>query len=41
MLVPMSEYSRVWFSGSGRNVDLLIYGFLIMVIAVYRPQRRD
>ena len=25
------------FSGSGRNVDLLIYGFLIMVIAVYRP----
>ena len=37
VLVPISEYSRVWFSGSGRNVDLLIYGFLIMVIAVYRP----
>jgi branched-chain amino acid transport system permease protein len=37
VLVPMSEYSRVWFSGSGRNVDLLIYGFLIMVLAVYRP----
>jgi branched-chain amino acid transport system permease protein len=37
ILVPLSEYSRVWFSGSGRNVDLLIYGLLIMVIAVYRP----
>jgi branched-chain amino acid transport system permease protein len=37
VLVPISEYSRVWFSGSGRNVDLLIYGFLIMVLAVYRP----
>lgn len=37
VLVPMSEYSRVWFSGSGRNVDLLIYGFLIMVLSVYRP----
>jgi branched-chain amino acid transport system permease protein len=37
VLVPISEYSRVYFSGSGRNVDLLIYGFLIMLIAVYRP----
>jgi branched-chain amino acid transport system permease protein len=37
ILVPLSEYSRVAFSGSGRNIDLLIYGFLIMVIAVYRP----
>ncbi len=37
ILVPLSEYSRVIFSGSGRNVDLLIYGLLIMIIAVYRP----
>lgn len=37
VLVPISEYSRVLFSGTGRNVDLLIYGFLIMLIAVYRP----
>jgi branched-chain amino acid transport system permease protein len=37
VLIPISEYSRVWFSGSGRNVDLLIYGVLIMVIAVLRP----
>lgn len=37
VLIPISEYSRVWFSGSGRNVDLLIYGFLIMLIAAFRP----
>lgn len=37
VLVPLSEYARVYFSGSGRNVDLLIYGLLIMIVAVYRP----
>jgi branched-chain amino acid transport system permease protein len=36
-LISLSEYSRVYFSGSGRNVDLLIYGALIMVIAAYCP----
>ena len=37
ILVPLSEYSRVMFSGSGRNVDLLVYGMMIMIIAVFRP----
>lgn len=37
VLVPLSEYSRIAFSGSGRNVDLLVYGFLIMVVAAYQP----
>jgi len=37
VLIPISEYSRIYFSGSGRSVDLLIYGFLIMVMSVYRP----
>lgn len=37
VLVPLSEYSRVAFSGSGRNVDLLVYGFMIMLIAAYQP----
>ncbi|MEP7302059.1 MAG: branched-chain amino acid ABC transporter permease [Caldimonas sp.] len=38
ILVPLSEYSRVAFSGSGRNVDLLLYGMMIMIIAVFRPE---
>lgn len=37
VLVPLSEYSRIAFSGSGRNIDLLVYGLLIMVIAAYQP----
>ena len=37
MLISLSEYSRVYFSGSGRNIDLLIYGALIMIIAAYCP----
>jgi branched-chain amino acid transport system permease protein len=37
VLISLSEYSRVYFSGSGRNVDLLIYGALIMSIAAYCP----
>ena len=38
VLIPISEYSRILFSGSGRNVDLLIYGLLVMVISVYKPR---
>lgn len=37
VLLTMSEYSRVYFSGGGRNVDLLIYGMLIMIFAAYCP----
>ncbi len=37
VLTTLSEYSRAYFSGSGRNVDLMIYGALIMAIAAYRP----
>jgi branched-chain amino acid transport system permease protein len=38
ILLPLSEYSRVMFSGSGRNVDLLVYGMMIMIVAVFRPE---
>jgi branched-chain amino acid transport system permease protein len=37
ILVTISEYARIWFSGSGRNVDLLLYGLIIMAVSVYRP----
>jgi branched-chain amino acid transport system permease protein len=37
VLIAISEYARIWFSGSGRNIDLMIYGALIMLIAIYRP----
>jgi branched-chain amino acid transport system permease protein len=37
VLIPISEFTRVQFSGSGRNVDLIIYGCLIMTISAWRP----
>ena len=37
VLVPLSEYTRVWLGGSGKALDLLIYGGLIMLIATVQP----
>jgi branched-chain amino acid transport system permease protein len=37
ILIPLSEYSRIWFGGTGRNVDLVIYGLLIMAVCMWRP----
>ena len=38
ILVPLSEYSRIWFGGTGRTVDLIIYGILIVLICMFRPR---
>jgi len=37
ILIPIAEFSRVYLSGSGRNVDLIVYGCLIMLISAWRP----
>ena len=37
VLVPLSEGTRVWLGGSGKALDLLIYGGLIMIIATVQP----
>lgn len=37
VLVPLSEGTRVWLGGSGKALDLLIYGGLIMVVAAVQP----
>lgn len=38
VLIPASEFSRAYLGGSGGGVDLMIYGGLIVVIALLRPQ---
>ena len=38
ILIPLSEYSRVWFGGTGRTVDLIVYGIIIVLICMYRPR---
>ena len=37
VLIPVSELTRSYAGGSGRGVDLMIYGGLIVVIALARP----
>jgi branched-chain amino acid transport system permease protein len=38
VLTPVSELSRSYIGGSGSGVDLMIYGALIVVVALARPQ---
>jgi branched-chain amino acid transport system permease protein len=37
VLVPLSEGTRVMLGGTGKALDLVIYGALIMIIAVFQP----
>ena len=38
VLIPLTELTRSYFGGSGSGIDLIIYGVLIMVIALARPE---
>lgn len=38
ILIPLTELTRSFIGGSGRGVDLIVYGGLIMVIALARPE---
>jgi len=37
ILVPLSEGTRIYFGGTGKAIDLLIFGALIMLISVVQP----
>jgi branched-chain amino acid transport system permease protein len=37
VLVPLNEATRIWLGGTGKALDLVIYGALIVVIAVLQP----
>lgn len=36
--VPVSEFSRSYMGGSGQGFDLMVYGGLIVAIALFRPE---
>ena len=38
VLIPLTELTRSYFGGSGNGLDLIIYGILIMVISLARPE---
>jgi branched-chain amino acid transport system permease protein len=37
ILIPISEFTRIYLGGGGKGTDLIIYGLLIIVISVYQP----
>jgi branched-chain amino acid transport system permease protein len=38
ILIPLTELTRSFIGGSGRGVDLIVYGGLIVLISLARPQ---
>ena len=37
ILIPISEYSRIYLGGTGGAVDLIFYGLILMIICIFRP----
>ena len=37
VLISLSETTRIWLGGTGKAVDLMIYGGLIVVVSVFQP----
>ena len=37
LMIPLSEFTRIKFGGTGSGVDLLIYGALLTGVAVFQP----
>jgi branched-chain amino acid transport system permease protein len=38
VLIPMSELTRTYVGGTGKGIDLILYGLLVMVVAAVWPQ---
>jgi branched-chain amino acid transport system permease protein len=38
LLVPLAEYLRITLGGGGRGVHILIYGLVILLVALYEPR---
>ena len=38
VLIPLSELTRVYLGGTGGAVDLVIYGALIVLVCVFKPE---
>jgi branched-chain amino acid transport system permease protein len=37
VFIPLSEFTRIYFGGGGKAIDMLIYGSLLVVVSVYKP----
>jgi len=37
VLIPLGEVTRIYLGGTGKALDLVIYGALIMIVSVVQP----
>jgi branched-chain amino acid transport system permease protein len=37
ILIPLSEFTRIYIGGTGSGLDLIAYGLLIVVLSVIQP----
>lgn len=37
VMIPLSEWTRIQFGGTGSGIDLMIYGALLTIVAVFQP----
>ena len=37
VLISLSETTRIWLGGTGKAIDLMIYGGLIVLVSVFQP----
>jgi len=38
VLIPVQEIARIYLSGSGRAIDQLLYGSLIVIVVIFQPK---
>jgi len=38
ILIPLTELTRSYIGGTGRGIDLIVYGALVIVVALARPE---
>ncbi|RJQ60188.1 MAG: branched-chain amino acid ABC transporter permease [Desulfobacteraceae bacterium] len=38
ILIPLQEYSRIWLGGTGKGIDLIVLGTLIVIICIFEPR---
>jgi len=38
LLIPVAEYARITLGGGGKGLHMLLYGLVILVVAVYEPR---
>lgn len=38
LLIPLSEYTRIALGGTGKGIDLMVFGLLIMLVTSFQPK---